>query len=87
MAFTASSFAVTATAQKIADLTGTKASLEIVNPSTNSVTVWVGGSDVAVNDGRPIVPGESWSVDLRGDDDVYIRASGNVTVFYDMVTQ
>lgn len=87
MSFTASSFAVTTSAQKIADVVGLKTTVEIVNPSSNTVTVWVGGSDVAVDDGRPIEPGEAWSVDLEGDDDVYIRAGSSVTVFYSRVSR
>jgi len=87
VAFSAGSFAVTSSAQKLADVVGEKTTLEIVNPTTNSLTVWVGGSNVAVSGGRPILPGESWAVDLDGDDDVYIRASGSVTVYYARVTK
>lgn len=87
MAFSAGAFAVTTTAQKVIDLVGLRASIDILNPASNTVTVWVGGSDVAVDDGRPIEPGESWSADLEGDDDVYIRASEPVTVYYSRVTK
>lgn len=86
MAFTAGSFEVTTTAQKVLDAVGLPGAVEIVNPSSNTVTVWIGGSDVTVDDGRPIEPGDPFAFDFQGDDDVYIIASEAVTVFRTVVT-
>lgn len=65
-----SSTSVTTSVTQIAEINSTNAWLELRN--VGSVTVYLGGSSVAVTDGYPLHPGERFTVVAAGNLDVII---------------
>ncbi len=84
MSFKTGAFSVTTGAQKLIDLDpDERENVAVYNPSTNTATVYVGGSDVTTANGFPLEPGASpfW-IPVGDNNDLYVIGDSACTVRY-----